>query len=275
MAGEALKPLVPPADRIAVVSDEIAPDFETALVVGLELGIRAYEIRGLSGGRIPACTPGDVDKVAALAARHGFTITGISPGFFKQRVDLPSVEDQIEAGIDSALRAMDRLGTRRMTVFSFKREYPRLPIPQQVIDRLSQTARRCRQAGVELLVENSASCWGDTGEHLAEILRTVGDGVGATWDPANAQAAGEPAYPRGYAFVRNCIRHVHLKNWRSPTGLAPLLEGEIDLAGQIRALESAGYAGFYCLEPHQWDHGAIAVRLNHAQLHQIFLRENL
>ncbi len=257
-------------DRIAIVSDEVNADFRSALAVCLPLSIRAFELRGLTGGRMPYCDATAVDEVIALVERHALTLTGISPGFFKVACDDAKVEQELTAGLDASFALLDRLPVRRLTVFSFLRSAREAPIPQQVLDCLGQAAARCRAAGVELLIENSASCWADTGAHLAELAHAVH--VGVTWDPANSQAAGQCAYPDGYTVVRSQVCHVHLKNWDPVRGPVALLDGQADIAGQVAALLAEGYPGYYCLEPHQWSNGPAAAALNHAQLSALLAR---
>ncbi|MCC7207113.1 MAG: sugar phosphate isomerase/epimerase [Anaerolineae bacterium] len=256
----------PPGDaaRIAIVSDEVSADFEETLAVCLPLGIRAYEIRSLAGGRAPDCDPAAVEQVDQLVRRHALTLVGISPGFFKGACDEPRARHELDEGFDRAFALLDRLAVRRMTVFTFRRADPQALAPPQALDLLRLGADKCRRAGVEMLIENVPSCWGNSGAHLAEIAHAVG--VGLTWDPGNSEASGQAAYPDGYAAVRDQVRHVHLKNWTPDGGYTAILDGQADLAGQVAALRRDHYPGYYCLEPHQWATGAQAARLNHAQL---------
>lgn len=251
--------------RIAIVSDEVSPDFGETLAVCLPLGIRAYELRGLQGGRVPYCDPQSVEQVLDLVTRYGLNLTGISPGFFKCTCEDEKAQKALEQGFDDAFALLDRLGTtRRMTVFTFLRPERTAPIPARALDLLHQGAEKCRRAGVEMLCENVPSCWGDTGHHVGEIARSVG--IGITWDPGNSEVAGQPAFPEGYAAVRNQVRHLHLKNWTPEKGYTAILDGQADLAGLITALVREEYKGYFCIEPHQWSNGAQAARQNHAQL---------
>jgi sugar phosphate isomerase/epimerase len=258
------------AERIAIVSDEVSPDFGETLQVCLPLGIRVYEIRSLSGWRVPYCDPAAIDQLQRLVEQHQLTLTGISPGFFKCVCDDPQAQTELTRGFDAAFALLDRLGVRRMTVFSFRRSAPVALIPDQAVELLRLAADKCRRAGVELLLENVPSCWGNTGAHLAHMAQAAEMGV--TWDPGNSEASGQPAYPAGYLAVRGRIRHVHLKNWLPGHGYTALLDGQADLVGQVAALRHEGYAGYYCLEPHQWATGAQAARLNTAQLLTLLTR---
>ena len=125
--------------------------------------------------------------------------------------------------------------------------------------------------GIEVVLENAASIWSNTGANLAKIARTLG--VRVVWDPANAAASGELAYPDGYAEVRDLVAHVHFKNWTKANGFVAIGDGVADLKGQVAALKSDGYDGLYCLEPHQWQDRHNAVRANSAQLLQLLQGE--
>jgi sugar phosphate isomerase/epimerase len=197
--------------RLAILSDEAAPGFAEAVEICLPLGIRAYEVRNLHSRRVPHVPEEVVKEVLEQVRVHDLTLMGISPGFCKKKLDDPAIKDEFETGFSQALRLMDRLGVRRMTAFSYQRTEPQAAIPSQVFDLLGRAAALCQQEGVELLLENSRQCWADTGEHLAQVARTVG--IRVVWDPANAAAAGAEAYPAGYDAVRDLVAHVHLKNW--------------------------------------------------------------
>ncbi len=251
-------------DRLAILSDEVSLSFAEAVGICLPLGIRAYELRSLRGGRIPHVNEDDIGEVIAQQQAHSLTLIGVSPGFCKCPVDDRLATIELTDGLDAVFRLMDRLAVRRITVFSYTRTSRDAPLPPLAIEHLRRVAARCRAHGVELLIENSASSWGDTGVHLAEVAGLVGARV--TWDPANAQAAGERAYPDGYAHVRHLVAHVHCKNWLPGHGWVAINEGLVDWPGQLAALQADHYGGYLCIEPHQWNDRANAARNNIHQL---------
>ena len=237
--------------RLAIVSDEAAASFTEATRICIPLGLRAYEIRNLYGARVPSVSEDASNEVLSQVKQHDLKLLGISPGFCKGPLDDPTVEDELGSGLPKAFRLMDRLCVRIMTVFSYRRTAREAPTPPRVLELLHRAVQVCSREGVELWLENSPSCWGDTGAHLAEIAREVG--VNVTWDPANAAASGEIAFPDGYEAVRDRVAHVHFKNWHHTHGHVYLDDGVADLAGQVQALEADGYRGYYCIESHRWD----------------------
>ncbi len=84
-------------------------------------------------------------------------------------------------------------------------------------------------------------------------MRAVGEaGLGVNWDPGNAFEAGDVPFPNGYEAIQEYVQHVHFKDAvRQPDGsVGYALQGDIDWAGQIRALHEADYQGFVSVEPH-------------------------
>ncbi|MEM7029130.1 MAG: sugar phosphate isomerase/epimerase family protein [Chloroflexota bacterium] len=251
--------------RLAIVSDEAAASFTEAVAVCRPLGIRAFELRNFVEGRFPDIEDRTVEEILTVSQQESLTLLGVSPGFFKGTVEGEQTERAFQVGFSKAFRLIDRLGVRRLAEFSFKREGGRdTPIPSNVVERLQQAADLCRQEGIELIIENSADSWGDTGANLADLAQKVG--VRVTWDPGNAAASGETAFPDGYQVVRDHIAHIHFKNWTSDEGNVAINAGVVDFAGQVSALKADSYDGYYCIEPHQWHDRANATRLNTKQL---------
>ena len=250
--------------RVAIVSDEIDDSFAEAARLGLSLGIRAYELRALQGGRFPDVSERALQEVAHTAAEFDLDLIGVSPGFFKGPLDAADIAETFETRLPKAFRLMQRLGIGRMTLFSFRRGSRAEAIPAAIYDHLGRAIELCAREGIEVLLENVSSVYADTGANLAAIARALG--VKVVWDPANAAASGEEAYPAGYDAARDLIAQVHFKNWRAEAGWVALDEGVVDLAGQVAALKAASYDGYYCLEPHQWHDRRHAARQNAAQL---------
>ncbi len=260
--------------RLAIISDEADDSFRGAVEFCLPLGIRNYEIRKLGGGRFPNVSDAAIQEVLDAVAEYDLNLIGVSPGFFKHDLHAAATEQTFHDGLPRAIKLMRKLGITRMTLFTFKRcSDPNAPIPGQIYDYLGRAVEICRREGIEVLLENADSIWSNTGANLATIARALG--LRVVWDPANAAASGELAYPDGYAALRDIIAHVHFKNWTKADRFVAINDGLADLAGQVAALKADGYSGCYCLEPHQWHNRHHAVRTNRAQLLGLLNREPL
>ena len=174
--------------RLAIISDEIDDSFADAAAFGLPLGIRAYELRKLEGGRFPDVTERALQEVADTVAAHGLDLIGVSPGFFKGPLDEADIKETFDLRLPAAFRLMHRLGILRMTLFTFRRSSREAEIPAAIYDHLGKAIEMCAREGIEVVLENASSIFSDTGANLATIARTLG--VKVVWDPANASASG-------------------------------------------------------------------------------------
>jgi sugar phosphate isomerase/epimerase len=85
------------------------------------------------------------------------------------------------------------------------------------------------------------------------MVRTINHpALAINWDPGNAFFAGEDPFPAGYQEARGLVKNVHFKDaFRNADGCLVYTEiGQIDWAGQIRALSDDGYTGFVAIETH-------------------------
>ena len=138
-------------------------------------------------------------------------------------------------------------------MFSFDRAgMPPGPPPENVLEILSRAAERAGSMGIQLAIENEDGFWGDTGGRTASLVRAVGHpALGVNWDPGNAYCAGRavpgwlPCRPRSgpsCAFQRCAPQRGGTAEY--------VAKGEIDWAGQMRALAADGYDGFISVETH-------------------------
>lgn len=257
---------------LSVVTDEISADVETAIELGVEWGVRDFELRGWDVQRVPHFTSFQKLRLRELMDQYGIRIAAISPGLFKcpyplgPRNQFPlrtfdaalyqawqDMHDRVKQHMEELLPASidyaQEVGTRTIVAFSFQRGFqpPGLP-PDEVVEALRRAAEQVGSAGLQLVIEVESEFWADTGSNTAALVRAVGHpALGVNWDPGNAMVAGDNPYPDGYAAVRSYVRHVHFKDVALDQYV---MEGEIDWAGQIRALMSDGYDGCISVETH-------------------------
>ena len=263
--------------KISIVTDEISADPETAIELGVDWGLKAFELRGFGTDRVPLFNPYQKSRIRELLDEYQVQIIAISPGVFKCPFPLNPRErfplrtfDQVlyeqwrqprdllkfhqEELLPLSIEYAREIGAQKIVTFGFERgPEPATPVPDEILNAFWQAAELIGQAGLELAIEVEAGFWVDTGENAAAMMRSVNHpALGINWDPGNAIFAGEIPYPDGYEAVRGFVKHVHFKDVSfGPDGsYRYALEGDIDWPGQVKALAADGYGGYISIETH-------------------------
>ena len=263
--------------KISIVTDEISADPETAIELGVEWGIKDFELRGFYADRVSNLSAYQQEHLGEILAAHDARIIAISPGLFKIPYPLKPREQASLAWMDQAMFQKWRtlqdevkyhrdellpasiefaktLGVKRILIFSFHRGgHPAGPVPDEIKELLYYAAEQAAAAKMQLLIEVEDEFWADTGQRTAAMIKAIGHpALGVNWDPANAFMAADTPYPDGYEAVRHLVRHVHFKDAEVDSGgkRRYAVHGQIDWAGQIKALADDGYRGYISIETH-------------------------
>ncbi|TKT55081.1 sugar phosphate isomerase/epimerase family protein [Rhizobium sp. LC145] len=262
----------------AIVTDELSDSPETAFELGLEWGVRHFELRGMHDARVPRLSPTQRRRLLRAIDAFNVHISAISPGLFKIPFPLEGpktsnlawmdqefhdawsnaealLNEHVERLLPESLDFAVAVGAQHLIAFSFHRGgQPSGPAPAQVVEVLARAAEMARSAGMSLIIENEEGHWANTGAHSAALIAATGAPLGLNWDPANALIDGDLPWPEGYGACRHLVRNVHFKDARvHRDGTWELLaRGDVDWAGQIRALKVDDYRGCVAMEPHLW-----------------------
>jgi sugar phosphate isomerase/epimerase len=263
--------------KVSIVTDEISADFETAIELGTDWGIRDFELRGFYADRVPNLSHYQKEQLVETLATYDARVIAISPGLFKipfplgprERASLAwldqgtfqnwrSMRDQVryhqQELLPTSIEFAKSLGANLILIFSFHRmgRPADLP-PDEILETLKDAAEQASASGLQLAVEVEDEFWADTGRQTAAMVEAVNHpALGVNWDPGNAFMAGDIPYPDGYEAVRRWVKHVHFKDAEvDPQGRRrTVVHGQIDWAGQIRALANDSYQGYISIETH-------------------------
>jgi L-ribulose-5-phosphate 3-epimerase len=205
-----------------------------------------------------------VKEARAIFDQHGIRTSILGTGFFK--IPLPpdtsegrGILDNQWSLLDGAMERAKVFGTDKIRIFAFthgKGETPEAKNYPRIYELVTEAARRAKQRGLRLAVENVGDSYVWSGAQAAAMLKAVRhESLGLTWDPNNAAMSGEQSFPDGYQLLDPVrIMHVHLRDFKK--GADGKLEwcavgdGLMDNLGQIRMLTKAGYKGTFTLETH-------------------------
>lgn len=259
--------------RVAVINDEITQDFGRACeIAARDFGMQWIEIRGMWNKNVVNLDQKEIAEARRILDKYKLRVTDIASPLFK--CDWPgapkskfsprtpqfgadfSFEQQPDV-LKRGLSLAKELGTDRVRCFDFWRLDDQMPFRAAMNSKLLEAAKAAGKKGVTLVLENESACNTATGAEAAKVLAAVQSPyLMLNWDPGNATAAREKAFPDGYNLLpKSRIGHCHCKdaaqlNAGEKETWAAMGQGVIDWVGQFRALKNDGYRFAVSLETH-------------------------
>jgi sugar phosphate isomerase/epimerase len=264
--------------RVAVITDEISPDFDHAChVASQEFGMRWVELRSMWGKSLISLKDDQLADIEKVLTKYNLQVTDIASPLFKTdwpgapRSSYGSKGDMHGAAettfkeqddiLEKSISLAKRFKTNKVRCFDFWRLDDVKPYRAAIDDKLREAADKAGRQSTLLILENEFECNTATGREAARTLGAINSpSLALNWDPGNAVMRGEmDAYPTAWEMLpKKRIHHCHVKNAeKNDTGKvvwAPVGRGVIDWTGQFRALKNAGFHAAVSLETH-W-HGA-------------------
>jgi sugar phosphate isomerase/epimerase len=264
--------------RVAVITDEISPDFDHAChVASQEFGMRWVELRSMWGKSLISLKDDQLADIEKVLTKYNLQVTDIASPLFKTdwpgapRSSYGSKGDMHGAAettfkeqddiLEKSISLAKRFKTNKVRCFDFWRLDDVKPYRAAIDDKLREAADKAGKQSTLLILENEFECNTATGREAARTLGAINSpSLALNWDPGNAVMRGEmDAYPTAWEMLpKKRIHHCHVKNAeKNDTGKvvwAPVGRGVIDWTGQFRALKNAGFHEAVSLETH-W-HGA-------------------
>jgi L-ribulose-5-phosphate 3-epimerase len=259
--------------RIAVINDEITQDFGRACEIAAhDFGMQWIELRGMWNKNIVNLDEKEIAEAERILKKYKLQVTDIASPLFK--CDWPGAPkskfspkaaqfgadftfDQQGEVLERSIRVAKAFNTDRVRCFDFWRLDDPAPFRAAMNAKLLDAANLAGKQGITLVLENEGACNTATGAEAAKVLAAVqSHHLMLNWDPGNAAAAGEKAYPDGYALLpKDRIGHCHCKDATKVANSnkyewAAMGQGVIDWTGQFRALKSDGYHFAVSLETH-------------------------
>jgi len=251
--------------RLGVTTDEIDEDVPTAARFLHEFGLHFAEVRSIWGKYNTSQPLAKIEEAQRALDAEGVKTSVLGTAFFK--IPLPAETPEGRGTLDSQWALLDQsmerariLGTDKIRVFAFtykdKSEKSNEKDFARILELVREAARRAKARNFRLALENVGGSYVSTGADSARVLKAVKEeALGLTWDPNNAGASGERAFPDGYRLLDPArIIHVHLRDYgRGPDGKVEwraVGQGEFNNLEQIRALLKTGYQENFTLETH-------------------------
>ncbi|MFL6354486.1 MAG: sugar phosphate isomerase/epimerase family protein [Bryobacteraceae bacterium] len=191
-------------------------------------------------------------RVSVLdSAIYKMTLPGTDPVGERPAYADPAHE-RLDRQLEDLKRAADgahAVGTNRIRLFTFRRVANPDAIFDRILEELQRAVTIAKQHDVVLLVENEYDTNTAMGREIANLFKAIPDShLMHNWDPCNSYESGEVPFPTVWNEIDHSrISHIHLKDARGKEW-KPIGSGEIDFAGQLRALTRIGFSGTLSLE---------------------------
>lgn len=236
---------------ISVVSDEIAPDIDTAIRFAREQGLRHLDLRSLGGRNLIDLDDAEIDAVGAKIAAAGLTPLCFASPLLKWLP--PGMERPLQAhdafGFDAgavdetrlfrrAFAICARLGISRLRIFSYLAYEGFAPAHlDRPLEALIDLAER---HDCLLLLENEPVCNLSLLPALAAFFaERAHPRLRLLFDLGNLQAMGAPPQAAEIAAVAPSVGYIHIKDHAKGRGIVPLGEGEADHRGALAIISRA------------------------------------
>jgi len=257
--------------RIAVITDEISQDLGHACdVAARRFGMKWIELRSMWDKNILNLNSQETADAKRILEKYKLQVTDIASPLFK--VDWPGAPkskfspkrdqfnadftfDQQDDVLERSIELAKQFGTDRVRCFDFWRLDDQQPYRSAMNEKLHDAAEKVGSKGMILVLENESACNTATGTEAAAVLSAIRSKyLMLNWDPGNAAAHGEKAYPDGYnRLPKDRIGHCHCKDVVQKgegSEWAAMGRGTIDWVGQFRSLKADGYRYAVSLETH-------------------------
>jgi sugar phosphate isomerase/epimerase len=260
--------------RIAVINDEISPDFDhVCYVVSHDFGLNWIELRSMWGKNTMDLSDDQIVEAKKILSKYNLQVTDIASPLFK--TDWPGAprspygsKGDMHGAVEVAFKHQDELlersismakqfNTGKVRCFDFWRLDDVAPYRAAIDEKLRSAAEIAGKQDILLVLENEFECNTATGREATRTLNAIpSPHLALNWDPGNAVMRGElDAFPAAWETLpKNRIHHCHVKNAvKNADGKiewAPVGTGYIDWAAQFRALRQIGYHDAVSLETH-------------------------
>ena len=260
--------------RVSVINDEISQDFgRSCEVAAQEFGMGWIELRGMWQKNIVNLDSKEIAEAQRILKKYDLRVTDIASPLFKVAwKDDPRAKerqgddfhasfsfDQQDEVLERSLELAKAFATDRVRCFDFWRLDDPAPHRKAINETLRHAADKAGGRGIILLLENDGGLNTATGAEAAKVLHAIeSPHFMLNWDPGNAAANGEKAYPDGYNLLpQDRIGHCHCKDTvkqGKDYDWAAMGTGVVDWLGQFEALKRDGYHFAVSLETH-WQGG--------------------
>ena len=241
---------------LCVITDEISQDFEHALDVALEYGIKTVDLRKIWNKNIVNFTNDELSRLKEALTKREMKVRVITGPIGKSSLKKASINlsdfDRILEISDFFNTCFIRIFTMRIGIKSSIEKW------NEMIRLFKPIIAKAEQLDKILLLENDIGMNVATIEQCKRFFNEIkSQNVKLLLDPGNFFMVRDATTPEAYKYFyeNDLVGHIHVKD---PSRKLPKLgalfsvvgEGKIDYKSLFKQAIDYGYKGFIALETH-------------------------
>lgn len=236
---------------LSAFADEISNELDEQIRTLQLLAIDHIDLRSIDTVNVLSIDPEKAREARRCLDGGGIRVATIASPIGKQSLRLA----RVDAILDDLSRAVDMcriFGTHLIRIFSFFSDDLELEYGREVtIARLAALARRAREEGVMLLLENEKGTYADTVARSGDLLHAIDDpNLRMVLDPANFLQCGEGGGRNAFDTLRPWIAQLHVKDIDGNGNIVGAGRGRADWPAIVTAMMECNFHGIISLEPH-------------------------
>ena len=217
--------------KLGVITDGISREFEHALSVMNETGLKYAELQYLWEKEVGDLNDAEIAKAQSLLKAHEMKVSCISRHNFAGMLvgDTEVGDENYNRHMDGLQRCIDmalELGTNVVRIMSFRREMILFGSSgadywvtstgawDKLLKLLESPVKLAEEKNINLVLETGNNAMVPSAWLGKKLIDDIGsDSLRILWDPANSLYANEPTYPDGWEALKDgYIGHFHIKD---------------------------------------------------------------
>ena len=217
--------------KLGVITDGISREFEHALTVMNETGLKYAELQYLWDKEVGDLNDAEITKAQSLIKAHEMQVSCISRHNFAGMLvgDTEVGDENYNRHMDGLQRCIDmalELDTNVVRIMSFRREMilfgsmgadhwvTSTGAWDKLLKLLELPVKLAEEKNINLVLETGNNAMVPSAWLGKKLINDIGsDRLRILWDPANSLYANEPTYPDGWEALKDgYIGHFHIKD---------------------------------------------------------------
>ena len=217
--------------KLGVITDGISREFEHALTVMNETGLKYAELQYLWDKEVGDLNDAEITKAQSLIKAYDMQVSCISRHNFAGMLvgDTEVGDENYNRHMDGLQRCIDmalELDTNVVRIMSFRREMilfgsmgadhwvTSTGAWDKLLKLLELPVKLAEEKNINLVLETGNNAMVPSAWLGKKLINDIGsDRLRILWDPANSLYANEPTYPDGWEALKDgYIGHFHIKD---------------------------------------------------------------